>query len=170
MKAATKPEAKTYFGIFRFGAKERTFEGEFPLWEYFVRITARSDQEARELMRANFGAFERVYTEEQFTDAVSGFYPRGCYCELSYQKDEYFVLSPASVNAGWTLPDDWKKMILFRGTAQECCDKINKNTTADLSSPKDMSLCIITDGEKILIEWLRMVDHYNSRWVPQKFI
>lgn len=170
MKAATKPEVKTFFGIFRFGAKERTFEGELPLWEYFVKITARSDQEARDLMRANFGTFERVYTEDQFTDSVVQFYSRGCYCELSYQKDEYFVLSPASISAGWDLPSNWKSLILFRGTAQECCDHINKNTYADLSAPKDMSLCTISDGEKILIEWLRMVDHYNLRWVPQKFI
>lgn len=169
-----QPQTKTFFGIFKFGAKERTFEGDLPLWEYFVKIKASSGLEAIRLMTVNFGAmFERIFTEEQFTEDIESFYARGVYCELTTRKEMYYVLASEAfeyaANHGLALPPNWERMIRFKGSAEECCDKINQNTTFDLTNKNDLGLCVVSDGERVLIEWLRFTSQTKTSWIAQKF-
>lgn len=59
---------------------------------------------------------------------------------------------------------------LFSGPPEDCCNIINENTTFDIMNPSDMGLCLVSDGKRVLIEWLRPTGTFGkSAWIPQKF-
>lgn len=158
-------DLNNYFAVFKSGHQEATGDGLIPVDEYFVIIEADSGLEAIRLFTVNFGAsFERIFTQEQFTPEVEAFYPKGCFAMLSQRLEEYFVLSSdafVSVLLGdFDLPFNWKDKAVYSGPPEDCCNYINENNTLD----------VISDGKRVLIEWLRPTGTFGkSAWIPQKF-
>ena len=164
-----------YFAVFKSGHREVTGDGLIPVDEYFVIIEADSGLEAIRLFTVNFGAsFERIFTQEQFTPEVEAFYPKGAFATLSPNAGEYFVLSPDAftyaLDHDFAVSPTWKDQVLFSGPPEDCCNIINENTTFDIMNPDDMGLCLVSDGKRVLIEWLRPTGTFGkAAWIPQKF-